>query len=102
MGRGRPVFSRIRQNIIEILYIMGSGYGYDIYKVYREIFPQVTLRSMYYHLRKGVSLGEFEIKEVRNEKGDYSWGGEVQKIYYSLGENANPMGDKRVAKYFNS
>ena len=32
MARGRPVKSLIRQNVVEILYIMGKGYGYDIYK----------------------------------------------------------------------
>ncbi len=28
--RGRPVHSKIRQNVIEILYILGKAYGYDI------------------------------------------------------------------------
>jgi len=53
MPKGRPVKSEIRQNIVEILYFMKQGYGYEIYKVYVAIFPKVTMRSIYYHLRKG-------------------------------------------------
>ena len=54
MVRGRPVKSQIRQNIIEILFYLGKGYGYQISKIYNEAIPQVTQRSVYYHLRKGV------------------------------------------------
>ena len=50
--KGRPVESAIRQRIIEILYFLKEGYGYDIYKIYRDIFPHVTMRSIYYHLNK--------------------------------------------------
>jgi DNA-binding PadR family transcriptional regulator len=100
MGRGRPVKSAIRQNIVEILNVKGEMYGYDIYRVYREIFPSITLRSIYYHLRKGVSTGEFIVKEVRKEKGDFSWGAETEKIYYALGPKAQPKGDQRVKDYF--
>jgi len=70
---------------------MGKGYGYDIYRVYCALFPKVTLRSIYYHLRKGVSLEEFQIEKVVTEHGDYSWGKEVEKIYYALGKNAKPQ-----------
>ena len=62
-ARGRPVSSNIRDNVAEILYFMGKGYGYDIYKVYVNVFPKVTLRSIYYHLRKGTDLGIFEIEK---------------------------------------
>lgn len=79
---------------------MGSAYGYEIYKVYVDIFPAVTMRSIYYHMKKGLSLKEFRISRIKSEKGDYSWGPEAEKTYYSLGENANPHIDKKVKTYF--
>lgn len=99
MKRGRPIKSEIRQNIVEILFFMKEGYGYDIYKIYVEIFPKVTLRSIYYHLNKGVETKEFKISKVKAEKGEYSWGPQAQKTYYSLGENAEPRRDIRVKEY---
>lgn len=100
MPRGRPVKSGIRQNIIEILHFMGKGYGYGIYKTYRDIFPAVTMRSIYYHLKKGVDLEEFKIAEVKKEQGDYSWGNVVTKTYYALGSKANPAIKAEVKAYF--
>ena len=100
MPRGRPVKSEIRQNIIEILYFMKEGYGYEIYKAYITIFPKVTMRSIYYHLKKGTSIGEFKVSKVEREKGEYSWGGEAEKTYYSLGEKAKPIGNTKVKEYF--
>jgi len=100
MPKGRPVKSEIRQNIVEILYFMKEGYGYDIYRIYKALFPKVTMRSIYYHLKKGVSLGEFKVHKIQKEKGNYSWGGEVEKIYYALGEKANPSMNQRVKEYF--
>ena len=102
MAKGRPVKSEIRQNIVEILYFMKQGYGYEIYKVYVAIFPKVTMRSIYYHLRKGVDLNEFKISKIEKEKGDYSWGPEAEKIYYSLGDNAKPLVNEKVKEYFES
>ena len=99
MKRGRPVFSQIRQNIVEILYFLGKSYGYDIYKVYRAVLPKITMRSVYYQLRKGVELGEFRIERVSKEKGNYSWGSEAEKVYYKLGPNAKPIGEKRIKEY---
>ncbi len=99
MARGRPVGSPARQNIIEILYHMGEAHGYQIYKVYKEIYPSITLRSIYYHLKKGVSLGEFEVETIRREDGNYSWGTEAEKTYYKLGKMANPRGDPRVKMF---
>jgi len=98
--RGRPVHSVIRQNIVEILYFFGKGYGYDIYRIYCDLFPKVTLRSIYYHLRKGVSLEELKVEKVVVEQGDYSWGTQVEKIYYSLGKKAQPKMLDIVKKYF--
>ncbi|MFH1212131.1 MAG: hypothetical protein V1659_04355 [Candidatus Woesearchaeota archaeon] len=98
--RGRPLGSQIRQNIIEILYIAGKTYGYDLYKSYVSVFPKITLRVVYYHLKKGVSLKEFKLEKIESEHGDYSWGDRAEKHYYSLGENAKPSGSERVRKYF--
>jgi hypothetical protein len=99
MSRGRPAKSEIRQNIIEILFFIKKGYGYDIYKIYREIFAPVTMRSIYYHLKKGLQLGEFKIDKIEKEKGDYSWGPEAEKIYYGLGQNAKPVGNEKIKEY---
>jgi len=98
--KGRPIGSSIRQNLIEILYFKGKAYGYDLYKDYCALFPKVTLRVIYYHLKKGVALKEFELKTIRMEKGNYSWGGEAEKKYYVLGHNAKPRMDLRVKTYF--
>jgi len=100
MTRGRPAGSKIRQNIIEILYHIKEGYGYDIYKTYIAIFPKVTMRSIYYHLNKGAEMKVFKIHKVKVEKGNYSWGKSVEKIYYSLGKNGKPLMMEKVAKYF--
>lgn len=99
-SRGRPVKSEIRKNIIEILNVIGSAYGYKIHKFYNELFPPCTRENIYYNLRKGVKLGEFELAEVKQEKGEYSWGTVVEKKYYKLGPNARPRGDPRVKEFF--
>ncbi len=95
----RPVRSQIRQNIIEILNYLGPSYGYEIFKIYREIFPKATLRIIYYHLKKGASIGELKVEKIEKAKGNYSWGGEAEKIVYALGPNAKPKGDQRVKEY---
>lgn len=100
MVRGRPVFSEVRQNMIEILALMKRAYAYDLYKHYREIFAPVTMRLIYYHMRKGVDLEEFKIDKVEQEHGDFSWGTVVQKTYYKIGPKANVKGDPRVKKHF--
>ncbi len=100
MPRGRPTKSQIRQNIVEILFYLKSGYGYNISKVYNEIFPPVSQRSIYYHLRKGITTGEIQIEEIKEEKGEFSWGQKVEKTYYSLGKEASIKGNKTVQKYF--
>ena len=96
MPRGRPAKSQVRQNLIEILYHMGQGYGYDLYKVYIALFPKVTMRLIYYHLQKGTTLGEIKTNKVAIEKGSFSWGDAVEKTYYKLGEQAKPQGDKHI------
>jgi hypothetical protein len=92
MARGRPIKSQIRQNIIELLYFLKEGYGYAIYKHYRELFPPVTMRVIYYHLKKGKELGEFKVNRIAKEEGSFSWGPNAEKIYYGLGDEARPCG----------
>ena len=99
MGRGRPPRSEIRQRIVEILHYLGSGYGYDIHRIYIQLFPPCTRESIYYHLRKGVSIGEFIVEEVRLEKGNYSWGSSVEKTYYSIGPHAKALGIAEVKEW---
>lgn len=99
--RGRPTFSVIRQNMVEILYFMDEAYGYQIYKAYKDLFDPITLRVIYYHLKKGKSLGEFEVSGVKKTEGNYSWGPEAERIFYKLGPNAKPKIDEEVRKYFN-
>ena len=102
MRRGRPVGSVVRQNLLEILAVLGRAHGYQLYKVYKELFPKVTLRVIYYHLKKGVSLGELEVERIERERGDYSWGSEAEKIYYKLGPNADVKGDERVKAFIDA
>jgi hypothetical protein len=94
--KGRPPQSEIRQNMIELLHVLGSAYGYQLSKLYADLFPSATRRVIYYHLQKGVSLGEFEVDRVEHETGDFSWGSVAEKTYYKLGKNAKPRGDPRV------
>ncbi len=98
--RGRPVGSKVRDNIQAILLFMKKGYGYEIHKVYTDLFPGVSQRLIYYHLKKGVDTGEFRIHGVKKEQGDYSWGENAEKTYYELGTQANPRMLKKVEKYF--
>lgn len=89
MRRGRPIGSPIRQNIVELLFYMKEAYGYRIHKVYEECFHTVTIESIYYHLKKGLKTGEFEISKVQIDKGDYSWGETSKKYMYKLGEHGH-------------
>jgi len=81
---------------------MKLGYGYEIFKAYRDIFPRATMRSIYYHLKKGLDLKEFRVEKVEKHQGEYSWGGETQRTYYALGERARPSSDTKVQEYFKS
>jgi len=98
--RGRPVQSIVRANLVDILAVVGKGYGYELHKYYVDIFGLITRESVYYNLRKGLQLGEFAIDEIRLETGDYSWGKTVEKTYYKLGPNARVRGNPAVNEYF--
>ena len=102
MPRGRPLKSQIRQNVVEILFYLDKGYGYQIAKIYNEVFPSVTQRSIYYHLRKGVLTKEIEVYRIEQEKGNFSWGNVVEKTYYALGGMAAPKGEKRVKEFLDT
>ncbi len=98
--RGRPSGSLIRQNIIELLSHLGEGYGYQISALYNQIFPACTMRSIHYHLKKGLATKEFIVKKIVKEEGTYSWGNAAEKTYYALGENAKQKVDSRVKEFF--
>lgn len=100
LTRGRPIGSSIRQNIVELLYFLGQGYGYNLHKIYNQIFTPCTNEVIYYHLKKGVALNEFELIEIKTESGNYSWGQTVEKSYYKLGKNAKPQINEKVKEYF--
>ena len=100
--KGRPAGSKIRDNIVELLYFMKMGYGYQIYKAYREIFPAAAMRSIYHNLKTGAKLGIFELEKIETTKGDYSWGPEAEKVYYRLGKNAEPKVDEKVKERLDS
>ena len=100
--RGRPNFSPIRNNLVDLLYFVGKSHGYALYKKYIEVFHSTTIRSIYYHLNKGVKLGVFKIEKVEEVKGNYSWGGSVRRIVFVLGPNAKPSGDLRILKRLKS
>lgn len=96
MRTGRPVKSQVRQNIVELLLYTREGYGYEIAKLYNAVYPKVSQRVIYYHLKKGLATGEFSIKIVRTEDGDYSWGSMAEKTYYCLGQRADAKCPKSV------
>ena len=91
--------SEIRQNIVEILYFLKKGYGYDIYQIYKQLFSRTTMRNIYYHLKKGTELEEFKVNQIKSEKGNYTWGDTAEKVYYELGKQASPRIDKRVKNF---
>ena len=99
-SRGRPVRSVIRENIIEILFFLKRGYGYEISKAYNSLFPAVSQRVVYYHLKQGLALDEFRIQKIVKEEGQFSWGSTVEKTYYALGPKARPVGNENVRKHF--
>ena len=100
MARGRPIGSDIRNHMIDILFHLKKAYGYEIYHHYIEIFPKVTLRVIYYHLKKGTALEEFILEKVETIQGNYSWGPSAEKLFYTLGSNAEVTRNKDVEDYF--
>ena len=99
-ARGRPTHSPIRQNIAELLFHLKKAYGYELHRHYNNIFKPCTRESIYYHLRKGLALGIFELIEIKQESGQYSWGPSVEKRYYILGPHAKLEFKREAHDYF--
>lgn len=94
---GRKPNSQIRDDIVELLHFLKEAHGYGLYKKYCKVFnKKISMRSIYYHLNKGVELGIFNLKEVRDVKGDFSWGSGAKQVIFQLGANARPKGSKEV------
>jgi hypothetical protein len=87
-ARGRPLKTELREKIASILNQVGQSYGYEIYKRYQDVFGKISLRNLYYNIKKGTQLGEFIIIDIRQEIGNFTWGGATQHIYYTLGPYA--------------
>jgi hypothetical protein len=98
--QGRPIGSKVRQNMVEILYFYRQLHGYELFKIYVELYHPVTMRLIYYHLKKGLDTREFKIYKVDKKTGTYSWGVTSENIVYELGESANPMIEPHVKSYW--
>ena len=94
--RGRLPGSAIRDNMVEILAVIGQIHGYDLYKHFRKVYGNASLRSIYYHLKKGTELGVFECKGIERIEGNFSWGSGVERKVFALGPNAKPRGDEKL------
>ena len=100
---GRKPKSDIRDEMVELLYFMKEAYGYELYKKYCKVYDKkISMRSVYYHLNKGVELGIFNLKEIRDVKGDFSWGSGVKQVIFQLGSNAQPKISKDVMDKINA
>ena len=98
--RGRPLKSDVRDNIVNLLFLLKEAHGYEVCKIYNLLFPKVSQRLIYYHLKKGVSTGELEISKISRVDGDFSWGSDAERIYYKLSKNARPNPNKRTITKF--
>jgi len=85
---GRPVKSRIKERLVSILSKRRVSYGYELFRLYEKFYSKTNLRNIYYNLKRGVASGELLVIDVKRELGDYSWGDEVERIYYTLGPYA--------------
>jgi|APSaa5957512622_1039677.scaffolds.fasta_scaffold169374_2 hypothetical protein len=100
---GRKPKSDIRDEMVELLYFMKEAYGYELYKKYCKVYDKkISMRSVYYHLNKGVELGIFNLKEIRDVKGDFSWGSGVKQVIFQLSSNAQPKISKDVMNKINA
>ncbi len=100
MPRGRPLKSAVRQHLSELLFVMGKLTAYTAYKHYIKLFAKTSQRNVYYQLTKGSDM-ELFVREEVEEKGDYSWGTSVRKVYYSLKSlDTVTAVDKRIVDYF--
>ena len=81
----RIIRNPVRVRIAQIL-SKGPMHGYAIYKKYRELFGKVSMRLIYYHLERGLREGIFEVVDVDEVEGDFSWGRRAMRKYYRLVE----------------
>lgn len=80
-----PIKNEIRRAIFNFLKSHGPAYGYEIYKGLKKEFSKPpSLRLVYYHLGKGEADGLFQVAEVKAMQGGYSWGKNVERIYYMV------------------
>ena len=80
------------------------------YRILELFFDSPTKKFQLREISRLVKLGLLSVinhikylekeKFIKKEEGNYSWGSTVEKIYYELGENANPTGSTRVRDYF--
>ena len=84
-----------------MLYFLGPSYGYNIYKQYRKACGQVSLRSIYHHLKKGQELGVFKPISVEKKKGNFSWGSVVERRLFGLTGKAKPKNNARIKQALN-
>lgn len=97
--KGRPTGSTVRDRVINILYQYDHLHGYKLHEIYENVYEEVSRRLIYYHLDKGVELGEIQLHSVEEQRGEYSWGDKVQRKRYELGPNAEPTFDKAIKNY---
>jgi len=100
MVQGRPVKSVVRDRLIEILFVIGKDTAYNLHKHYVSIFGKCSQRNIYYQLQKGKDLDLFQIEEIVDEKGNFSWGETARKVYFKLGKGAKPQINLEVRNYF--
>jgi hypothetical protein len=74
--------SEVRVRIGKILSVAKKAYGYEIYRIYTTVYGDVLLRTIYYNLKKGVELGDFEAANLMNVPGNFTWGFESNRVYY--------------------
>lgn len=84
----RPHGSIVRERLVAIIGEFGEDYGYNLHKKYIKKFGACSRELIYYHLRKGVQQKELIIVDAPTERGEFSWGCEVTKKIYGLGEKA--------------
>lgn len=94
---GRPFKSKIRERMVEILYNIKKAHGYEILKIYKVVYGNCAMKSIYYNLSRGADLNEFELVSSERKEGDFSWGGSVLHNYYKLGSAAKPKYDNRIS-----
>jgi len=90
--RGRIVGSVIRDNIVELLYFMEKSHAYELAKTYKKVFGPISIRSVYYNLKKGLELNVFEVRDIQKVEGNFSWG----TTAHGLTNNAAPKADPKL------